>query len=88
VTQRALEARTVRASSNPILSDGTDYSSDPAPLVVGGKLYHDDNVVFGHALNDAVCLEKNVANYPRILITDEIQKRAAEGGGRAEEATA
>jgi hypothetical protein len=29
----------VRAASNPILSDGTDYSSDPAPIVVGDKLY-------------------------------------------------
>ena len=35
----SLEARTVRATSNPILSDGADYSSDPAPIVVGGKLY-------------------------------------------------
>src|SRR5918911_845691 len=34
-----LEARAVRATSNPILSDGTDYTADPAPLVAGGKLY-------------------------------------------------
>ncbi|MEP6495348.1 MAG: family 43 glycosylhydrolase [bacterium] len=39
-TQRpTLEARTVHATSNPILSDGTDYTTDPAPLVAGGKLY-------------------------------------------------
>ena len=37
--QPAVEVRTVRASSNPILSDGSDYTADPAPLVVGGKLY-------------------------------------------------
>jgi hypothetical protein len=37
--QPALDVRTVRASSNPILSDGAHYTSDPAPLVVGGKLY-------------------------------------------------
>lgn len=34
-----LEARAVQASANPILSDGADYSSDPAPLVVGNTLY-------------------------------------------------
>jgi hypothetical protein len=38
-TEPALESRTVHALSNPILSDGTDYTSDPAPLVVDGKLY-------------------------------------------------
>ena len=37
--QPTLEARIVRAPSNPILSDGTDYTADPAPLVVGGKFY-------------------------------------------------
>ena len=37
--QPTLEARTVRAASNPILSDGTDYTTDPAPLVVDGTLY-------------------------------------------------
>lgn len=37
--QPTLEARTVRTTSNPILSAGTDYTSDPAPLVAGGKLY-------------------------------------------------
>lgn len=34
-----LEARTVRATSNPILADGKDYSADPAALVADGKLY-------------------------------------------------
>ncbi len=35
----ALEARAVHATSNPILSNGADYTSDPAPLVADGKLY-------------------------------------------------
>jgi hypothetical protein len=34
-----LEARAVRAASNPILADGRDYTADPAPLVADGKLY-------------------------------------------------
>ena len=34
-----LEARTIRATSNPILADGTDYTTDPAPLVANGQLY-------------------------------------------------
>lgn len=37
--QAAPETHAVRATSNPILSDGADYTSDPAPLVAGGKLY-------------------------------------------------
>jgi hypothetical protein len=35
----ALETRAVHAASNPILSDGRDYTADPAPFVAGGKLY-------------------------------------------------
>lgn len=38
-TRPRLESHTVHSVSNPILSDGTDYTSDPAPLVVDGKLY-------------------------------------------------
>ena len=34
-----LEARTIRATSNPILSGGADYTADPAPLVAGGNFY-------------------------------------------------
>ena len=37
--QPTLEARAVHATSNPILSAGTDYTTDPAPLVADGKLY-------------------------------------------------
>jgi hypothetical protein len=36
-TRPTLEARTVRAASNPILSDGADYRVDPAPIVAGGS---------------------------------------------------
>jgi hypothetical protein len=35
----ALEVHTVHATRNPILSDGTDYTADPAPLLAEGKLY-------------------------------------------------
>jgi Glycosyl hydrolases family 43 len=35
----SLGSRTRRAAGNPILSDGTDYTTDPAPLVVDGTLY-------------------------------------------------
>ncbi len=33
------ESRIVRATSNPILADGRDYSADPSALVANGKLY-------------------------------------------------
>ncbi|MEP6835633.1 MAG: family 43 glycosylhydrolase [Gemmatimonas sp.] len=35
----ALETRTVSTKSNPILSTGADYTTDPAPLVAAGTLY-------------------------------------------------
>jgi hypothetical protein len=35
----ALESRTIHATSNPIVSDGSYYTTDPAPLVVGDTLY-------------------------------------------------
>lgn len=35
----ALESRVIAAPSNPILSSGTDYTTDPAPFVAGGSLY-------------------------------------------------
>src|SRR5262245_42614214 len=37
--QATLEARNLHSSSNPILLSGTDYTTDPAPLVADGKLY-------------------------------------------------
>lgn len=39
--------------------------------VTSGLLYHNDNYVFGPALNDAVQLER-LANYPRVIIDGEI----------------
>lgn len=33
------ETRRVSTRSNPILADGVDYTSDPAPLVANGRLY-------------------------------------------------
>jgi len=35
----ALESRSIHATSNPILSDGINYSADAAPLVANGALY-------------------------------------------------
>ncbi|HET7612775.1 MAG TPA: family 43 glycosylhydrolase [Gemmatimonadaceae bacterium] len=37
--QPTLEVHTVHATSNPIVNDGVDYTTDPAPLVVGDTLY-------------------------------------------------
>ncbi len=35
----ALESRVLRSTTNPILSTGADYTTDPAPLVANGTLY-------------------------------------------------
>lgn len=35
----ALESHAIATRSNPILSTGADYTSDPAPMVAGGTLY-------------------------------------------------
>ncbi|WP_031236578.1 family 43 glycosylhydrolase [Asticcacaulis sp. AC460] len=35
----ALESRAVHAAVNPILADGVDYTTDPAPIVADGKFY-------------------------------------------------
>lgn len=37
--QGTLESHAVHAQANPILSDGRDYTTDPAPLVADAKLY-------------------------------------------------
>jgi hypothetical protein len=44
--------------------------------IVLGKLYHDDEMVFGDALVRAYELETNVARFPRIIIPREIVGRA------------
>jgi hypothetical protein len=36
--------------------------------VVKGKLYHDDKMVFGEALVDAINLEREVVKFPRVMI--------------------
>jgi len=40
--------------------------------IVVGDIYHDDEVVFGPALNRAYELESNVAIYPRIVIDEPV----------------
>lgn len=37
-----------------------------------GNLYHNKNLIFGNALNEAVKNEKELAKYPRIIIPKEI----------------
>ena len=43
--------------------------------VTSGLLYHDEDFVFGPALNDAVELER-LANYPRVILDGEILDEA------------
>jgi hypothetical protein len=90
--QPMLERRTVRAGSNPILSDGADYTSDPAPLVAGGKLF----ILTGRdtaaaRVNDFKMPEWQMletsgdpmagrwTHYPHFLKPDEVFKWAAPG---------
>ncbi|MFC7533834.1 family 43 glycosylhydrolase [Actinoplanes sp. GCM10030250] len=58
VTAPAAPARAAEPNSNPILADGSYYSADPAPLVVGDELYiytgHDEA---GPAVNDFIMNE-------------------------------
>ncbi|ESQ88836.1 family 43 glycosylhydrolase [Asticcacaulis benevestitus] len=37
--QTASDWETIKAASNPILADGKDYTTDPAPFIANGKLY-------------------------------------------------
>lgn len=39
-----------------------------------GKLYHRQDAIFGPALIEAYALEKDVAKYPRILLTTEVEE--------------
>jgi len=90
--QPALEARTVQATSNPILADGTDYTADPAPLVAGGKLYViTGRDTAGPSVNDFKMPEWQMlvtdgdpmgghwTHYPHFLKPDEVFKWAAPG---------
>ena len=87
-----LEAHVIRSASNPILSDGADYTSDPAPLVASGKLY----IVTGRdtaspGVNDFQMPEWQMletsgdpmagrwTHYPHFLKPDEVFKWAAPG---------
>jgi hypothetical protein len=43
--------------------------------MTSGRLYHDQNLVFGPALNEAVAFER-LANYPRVILDGEILDEA------------
>lgn len=43
--------------------------------VTAGQLYHDEKLVFGPALNEAVALDR-LANYPRVILHGEILDEA------------
>jgi hypothetical protein len=90
--QPTLESRTVHAASNPILSDGTDYTSDPAPLVADGKLYIlTGRDTAGPGVNDFKMPEWQMletaddpmagwwTHYPHFLRPEEVFKWAAPG---------
>ena len=91
-TPPAMEARTVHATSNPILSDGSDYTADAAPLVVDGKLYIiTGRDTAGPSVNDFKMPEWQMlvtdtdpmagrwTHYPHFLKPDEVFKWAAPG---------
>ncbi|MFN3808458.1 family 43 glycosylhydrolase [Asticcacaulis sp.] len=87
----ALEARAVSARSNPILKDGADYTTDPAPLVAGGKMY----IITGRdtaepGVNDFIMPEWQMlvsddpqsghwTHYPHFLKPDAVFKWATPG---------
>ena len=89
---RTLEARTLHAARNPILSDGTDFSADAAPLVANGRLYIiAGRDTAGPAVNDFKMPEWQMlatsgdpmagawTYYPHFLKPDEVFKWAAPG---------
>jgi hypothetical protein len=88
----ALESRTIHATSNPIVSDGSYYTTDPAPLVVGDTLY----ILTGRdtaspGVNDfhmpewqmlatsSDPMEGRWTHYPHFLRPEEVFKWAAPG---------
>lgn len=91
-TRPALEAHSVHVTSNPILSDGTDYTADPAPLVANGKLYIiTGRDTAGPRVNDFQMPEWQMletgddpkagrwTHYPHFLKPDEVFRWAAPG---------
>lgn len=44
--------------------------------ITKGKIYHNKDLVFGPGMNDAYILESKAANYPRIILSEEIIKLA------------
>lgn len=42
-----------------------------------GKAYHDNNICFGEAINEAYLLQEKCAIYPRIIISEDIIKQCA-----------
>ena len=87
-----LESRRVHAPSNPILSDGNDYTADPAPVVADGKLYIiTGRDTAGPRVNDFEMPEWQLletsgdpmqgrwTHYPHFLKPDDVFKWAAPG---------
>ncbi len=82
----------MRSASNPILSDGVDYTADPAPLVAGGRLYIiTGRDAAGPRVNDFRMPEWQLletsgdpmagrwTHYPHFLKPDDVFKWAAPG---------
>jgi hypothetical protein len=87
-----LEAHSVHATSNPILSDGRDFTADPAPLVADGKLYIiTGRDTAGPRVNDFKMPEWQMlvtstdpmdgrwTHYPHLLRPEQVFKWAAPG---------
>lgn len=41
-------------------------------VVTGGKIYHNDDIIFGEGLIKAYEMERDIAKYPRIIVDPEI----------------
>lgn len=46
-----------------------------------GNLYMDDNIVYGESIIEAYGLESGIANYPRIILSDDMKKMIEEHVG-------
>ena len=51
--------------------------------IVRGKIYHSGRIAFGEGLIRAYDLERNAAVYPRIIVTDELQRRLTESDAQS-----